>query len=124
MQVHRDYALERAKEAHKRFPLVSYLDRGDALMYCKCGQLIKGGLARTLGGPYTEIEILFTDGSKHETPVCKDCVARRFSPDQLNDIYAIDMEMWATEEDLDMGPVNWDLNAHRVAMSWRELKGR
>lgn len=83
--------------------------------------IIRERVLMTPNSNYTEIEILFDDGSKHISAVCADCIKRGFTPEHLNAIYAADMDQWRREEESGLGEVNWPLNAYSKAEKWREV---
>ncbi len=144
----RKRARNKAKKARRenRLKQFSYIEEmgafGISKVRCKCGQVlsslkavpglseienIKGRtivrerVAMASNAAYTEIVITFNDGSKHVTPVCKSCAKAGFSEEALNDMYAADMERWDEEETRGLGKVRWDLNADRVAVSYKEV---
>lgn len=75
---------------------MSYIDR--EWVYCKgCGAKIVE-IANGTGFPlmnYVAMEIIFDDGTKHQTPMCKTC-SRKEDID-LQDIYNQDVAQWESE---------------------------
>ncbi len=144
----RKRARKRAKEARedgclKHFDYMEEKGRfGVSKVKCKCGQtlqelrpipemqetervkgatIIRERVAMFTNAAYTEVVITFADGSKHVTPSCKDCVARGFDLATLDVMYAADMDRWDKEETRGLGKVRWELNADRLAASWKEI---
>jgi hypothetical protein len=131
----------RKSEKLKHYDYIEELGRfGISKIKCKCGQtlqelrpvpgmqeterikgatIIRERVAMFTNAAYTEVVITFTDGSKHVTPICVDCVRRGLSIEQLDDIYAADMERWDEEESRGLGKVRWDMNADRVVASYK-----
>lgn len=131
----------RKGEKLKNYDYIEELGRfGISKIKCKCGQtlqelrpvpgmqeterikgatIIRERVAMFTNAAYTEVVITFVDGSKHVTPVCVDCVRRGLSIEQLDDIYAADMERWDEEESRGLGKVRWDMNADRVVASYK-----
>lgn len=137
-----------AKQARKdgRLAKFDYIQEsgrfGISKVSCKCGQtlqelrpvpemqetehrkgqtIIRERVAMYTNASYTEIEIIFVDGSKHVTPSCKDCIKDGISLEVLQDMYIADMDRWDQEETRGMGKVRWSLNADRIVASWREI---
>jgi len=144
---HRKIALDRAKEARKKLKKPDYLEFHPQLglmkIYCKwCGGVIQQfrdlpgaeSVSISNGQPiktkrvvlaanssYTEVEMTFTDGSKHITPICKECAKTGISTEELNNIYAADMEAWDEEEKRGNGKVSWEYYASRDVISYRQI---
>lgn len=55
---------------------------------------------------YEQITIEFDDGSAHVTPVCSTC-ATNLTPDDLDDLYAADLQDFETIQQKGGGTVNW-----------------
>ena len=61
---------------------------------------------------YAEITIEFDDGSAHTTMTCRSC-ANELDEEQLEILYASDMEQFDKDEQAGQGAVRWELMAHR-----------
>jgi hypothetical protein len=139
LKVKERIALAKMNDRVKRFDYLE-MTRGIGLtvMYCKtCGGPVKSmkvlkdlpnrdGVSReavALGenANYTEIELLFDDGSKHQTMLCIPCT-KRISNEDLEDIYCADMEQLRREA-LEMNEtVRWGLFSDRKPISFTRIK--
>ena len=70
---------------------------------------------------YVEVELTFDDGSKHVTPMCREC-AGRLSVEDAEDFYCADMARWADLERAGGGRVRWDVVGDRSPISWRLME--
>lgn len=136
----------KAAKSANALPVFKYMEErkgiGTVAVKCKCGAviqelrpvpelseteringrtIIRERVALIANSSYTEVEILFEDGSKHITPSCKVCARRGYTKQQLEDIYSADMDQWNEEESRGGGRVNWELNGDRVVKSSREI---
>jgi len=68
---------------------------------------------------YQELELTFDDGSKHVTATCKNC-SNNLTIEDLEDMYAIDMEQARIDEARGLGEVRWHL-WNRDPVSHRRL---
>ena len=70
---------------------------------------------------YSEIMILFDDGSKHHTPVDV-AVVNKLTVEDLETIYTADMEQWRLEEDAGLGEQVWEVLADRTPVSYERVR--
>ena len=77
-------------------------DTKDEVVCSLCGEAIMnekeimGRLKLVPTGAYTEITIEFTDGSAHETSVCKTC-SKKLTQEKVEYIYMSDIAQWQRE---------------------------
>tara|TARA_Y100000310_G_C20428395_1_gene690193 strand:- start:153 stop:611 length:459 start_codon:yes stop_codon:yes gene_type:complete len=132
------------KDRIKRWDYVTH-DNGEIVaVYCKlCGgktkdlipvdrvetkKVIKGQtiiwqrvVLQSLPG-FAEIEIVFDDGSAHITNTCSGCIRTGLDQDDLELLYAADMEQFAKEESLGLGDVIWEHWADRIPLSYKVVE--
>jgi hypothetical protein len=139
LKVKERIALAQKNDRVKRFDYLE-MTRGIGLtaMYCKtCGGPVKSmkvlkdlpnregaqreAVALGENANYTEIEILFDDGSKHQTMICIPCT-KKITKEDLEDIYCADMEQLRREALQGNEKVRWDLFANRKPLSFERIK--
>lgn len=49
---------------------------------------------------YREVKLAFNDGSSHVTCVCADCALKLSDPGIREEVYAMDLQQWASEGDV------------------------
>jgi len=75
---------------------------------------------------YTEVELIFDDGSKHVTHVCTGCLGKLDNLDNLEFIYASDLAQWLWEEQHGHGSALWHVYpdcAYRRPVGWKNNGG-
>lgn len=150
----RQAALERAKRSHptghhvavRRHPVLAGLTDS---IHCMCGTQTAGwvvddrlGEQRQVGPgqfvrhermvfgafpPYQVVEITFTDGSKHLSHGCRECL-QNLREDTIERLYSRDLAEMARLEREDparcaVGDEQWAHYAHRTIASWRLMEG-
>jgi len=65
---------------------------------CRNDKEIDGRVVSVEAQNYYEITINFTDGSAHETLICRSCVKKPIDDSELQDIYAADVDEFEEED--------------------------
>lgn len=98
---------------------VTRTDEGaiDEVLCKRCGNVLRKGGAETRA--YSEVQLDFSDGSRHITPLCTKCSSGLKHSD-LEAIYCADMLELSNEEEMAKVLLKWSLMSDRKIVGHRK----